>query len=61
MQRDAAGNKYQCPVAGISMNGLHRFVYPLYCGCVVSEKALREAPSSTCLIVSLHHPLQLGL
>ncbi|EDQ88274.1 uncharacterized protein MONBRDRAFT_26511 [Monosiga brevicollis MX1] len=41
---------FVCPVSGVAMNGHFRFVYPLACGCVVSEKALREAPSSNCLL-----------
>eukprot|EP00730_Choanoeca_flexa_P001705 TRINITY_DN10748_c0_g1_i4.p2 TRINITY_DN10748_c0_g1~~TRINITY_DN10748_c0_g1_i4.p2 ORF type:complete len:102 (+),score=29.81 TRINITY_DN10748_c0_g1_i4:111-416(+) len=50
MQASSKRSKYMCPVAGIAMNGLHRFVYSINCGCVVSEKALRETPSSSCLV-----------
>ncbi|CAO3573589.1 unnamed protein product [Mortierella alpina] len=31
------------------MNGKHRFVYLDSCGCVMSEQAMKEIPSKTCI------------
>jgi len=39
---------YICPVVGIEMNGKYRFCYLRACGCVLSEKAMKEVASSTC-------------
>eukprot|EP00051_Salpingoeca_urceolata_P026417 m.477233 g.477233 ORF g.477233 m.477233 type:complete len:292 (-) comp20783_c0_seq1:691-1566(-) len=39
---------FVCPVTGLELNGLHRFYIFWTCGCVVSERAVREAPSDTC-------------
>uniref|UniRef100_A0A5S6QBG5 Replication termination factor 2 n=1 Tax=Trichuris muris TaxID=70415 RepID=A0A5S6QBG5_TRIMR len=40
--------EYMCPIAGVEMNGNHRFVVLWSCGCVISEKALKEIESSAC-------------
>lgn len=40
--------KHVCPVTGLEMNGRHRFSFVWTCGCVLSERALREVPSETC-------------
>lgn len=45
------GLPFVCPVVGTPINGRHRFVYARDCGCVVSERALREIPSETCHVV----------
>lgn len=37
-----------CPVVGLEMSGKHRFCFLWSCGCVVSERALREVKSETC-------------
>lgn len=37
-----------CPVTGLEMNGRHRFSFVWTCGCVVSERALREVPTEIC-------------
>ena len=42
---------FECPITTVPMSGRHRFVYPVTCGCVVSERALREIPTKTCLVV----------
>ncbi|KAF6031192.1 RTFDC1 [Bugula neritina] len=39
---------YICPVTGLEMNGKHRFCFIWTCGCVISERALKEVPSSLC-------------
>lgn len=40
--------KYICPVVGLEMNGRYRFVYLLKCGCVFSERALKELQNEGC-------------
>ncbi|KAG8447101.1 hypothetical protein GDO86_014525 [Hymenochirus boettgeri] len=49
------GDKYDdqcaqfiCPVVGLEMNGKHRFCVLLNCGCVFSERALKEIKSDVC-------------
>ncbi|XP_021931361.1 protein RTF2 homolog [Zootermopsis nevadensis] len=42
---------YICPVVGIEMNGKFRFVFLWGCGCVMSERALKEVKSKLCLKV----------
>jgi len=37
-----------CPVIGLEMSGKFRFVGLWSCGCVFSERALKEVPTSTC-------------
>lgn len=39
---------FVCPVTDLPMNGHYRFSYLRGCGCVVSDKALREIPSEAC-------------
>ncbi|XP_064624743.1 replication termination factor 2-like [Lineus longissimus] len=40
--------KYICPIAGLEMNGRHRFSFLWKCGCVFSERALKEVKTETC-------------
>ncbi|MPC07541.1 replication termination factor 2-like [Portunus trituberculatus] len=40
--------EHVCPVTGLEMNGRHRFSFVWTCGCVLSERALREVPTETC-------------
>ncbi|KAG0214169.1 hypothetical protein BGX33_002416 [Mortierella sp. NVP41] len=42
-------SRYICPITMKEMNGKHRFVYLDTCGCVMSEQALKEVPSKTCI------------
>ncbi|KAG0212166.1 hypothetical protein BGX28_006712 [Mortierella sp. GBA30] len=42
-------SRYVCPITMKEMNGKHRFVYLDTCGCVMSEQALKEVPSKTCV------------
>ena len=43
--------KYVCPVAGLHMNGRYKFVFSWQCGCVISERALKEVPNDGKCIV----------
>ena len=50
-QNDEASRQdspFVCPVVGLEMNGKHRFCYLRTCGCVLSERALKEVKSETC-------------
>lgn len=38
-----------CPITGREMNGKSRFSYLATCGCVFSNEALRNVPSTACL------------
>lgn len=49
------GDKYDeqcaqfiCPVVGLEMNGRHRFCVLRNCGCVFSERALKEIKTDVC-------------
>ncbi|KAL1117144.1 hypothetical protein AAG570_004472 [Ranatra chinensis] len=39
---------YICPVIGLEMNGKFRFCFSWKCGCVVSERAMKELKSNVC-------------
>ncbi|KAJ3410766.1 hypothetical protein HDV05_003268 [Chytridiales sp. JEL 0842] len=41
--------QWVCPVTMKEMSGKYRFVFNVKCGCVLSEQAVKEVPSSTCL------------
>ncbi|XP_053395259.1 replication termination factor 2-like [Mercenaria mercenaria] len=45
---DTQDAKYICPVVGLEMNGMHKFSYLWSCGCVLSERALKEVKGDTC-------------
>ncbi|XP_029947878.1 replication termination factor 2 isoform X2 [Salarias fasciatus] len=55
-RRNAKGDKYEdvhcgmfiCPVVGLEMNGRHRFCYLQTCGCVFSDRALKEVQTEIC-------------
>ncbi|XP_068172417.1 replication termination factor 2 [Antennarius striatus] len=54
-RRTAKGDKYEdncgmfiCPVVGLEMNGKHRFCYLQTCGCVFSERAMKEVKTEIC-------------
>lgn len=36
---------FVCPITGLETNGKHKFVFSWQCGCVVSERALKECAS----------------
>ncbi|KAK3800153.1 hypothetical protein RRG08_060774 [Elysia crispata] len=48
MRSDSIIADFICPVVGLEMSGKHRFCFLWSCGCVVSERALREVKSQTC-------------
>ncbi|PVD23278.1 hypothetical protein C0Q70_16544 [Pomacea canaliculata] len=39
---------YICPVSGFEMNGKYRFCFLWSCGCVCSERAMKEVKTQTC-------------
>ncbi len=45
---DTMASKFMCPVVGIEMNGKYRFCFIRSCGCVMSERALKEVPAESC-------------
>ena len=45
---DFQASDYICPIAGIEMNGRYRFCFSWKCGCVFSERGLKEVPSNVC-------------
>ncbi|XP_018611634.1 replication termination factor 2 [Scleropages formosus] len=40
--------QFICPVVGLEMNGKHKFCFLRTCGCVFSERALREVKTEIC-------------
>jgi len=51
-ETDFAGrrlSRFVCPVTALPANGQYKFVAMRTCGCVLSEKALKEVPSENCL------------
>lgn len=40
--------QYICPTTGIEMNGKFKFCFSWKCGCVVSERALKEVRDNIC-------------
>ncbi|XP_061795744.2 replication termination factor 2 [Nerophis lumbriciformis] len=55
-RRNTKGDRYEdihcgmfiCPVVGLEMNGRHRFCYLHSCGCVFSDRALKEVKTEIC-------------
>uniref|UniRef100_A0A8C6VJC3 Replication termination factor 2 n=1 Tax=Naja naja TaxID=35670 RepID=A0A8C6VJC3_NAJNA len=45
---DIQSAHFICPVVGLEMNGRHRFCFLRNCGCVFSERALKEIKTETC-------------
>jgi len=46
---DSEVSPYICPVTKLEVGGRYRFVAISECGCVISQRALREVPSKECL------------
>ncbi|KAK3743697.1 hypothetical protein QZH41_002842 [Actinostola sp. cb2023] len=46
--QDFQASPYVCPVVGIEMNGRYKFCFLWKCGCVLSERALKEVKSPVC-------------
>ncbi|UYV70676.1 RTFDC1 [Cordylochernes scorpioides] len=47
---DHQTSPYICPIIGLEMNGNYKFNCIWKCGCVLSERALKEIKSETCTI-----------
>ncbi|RLV97397.1 hypothetical protein DV515_00011790, partial [Chloebia gouldiae] len=45
---DLQAAHFICPVVGLEMNGRHRFCFLRNCGCVFSERALKEIKAEVC-------------
>ncbi|XP_053984704.1 replication termination factor 2 [Hylaeus volcanicus] len=45
---DGGKSPYICPIIGLEMNGKYKFCFLWSCGCVMSERALKEIKSTTC-------------
>ncbi|XP_043277657.1 replication termination factor 2 [Venturia canescens] len=45
---DGGKSPYICPVIGLEMNGKYKFCFLWTCGCVMSERALKQVKSSVC-------------
>uniref|UniRef100_A0A8D0BF61 Replication termination factor 2 n=1 Tax=Salvator merianae TaxID=96440 RepID=A0A8D0BF61_SALMN len=45
---DIQSARFICPVVGLEMNGRHRFCFLRNCGCVFSERALKEIKTEAC-------------
>ncbi|XP_072764124.1 replication termination factor 2 [Anoplolepis gracilipes] len=45
---DGGRSPYICPVIGLEMNGKYKFCFLWSCGCVMSERALKEVKSMSC-------------
>ncbi|XP_057308326.1 replication termination factor 2-like [Hydractinia symbiolongicarpus] len=45
---DTHTSKYVCPVVGLEMNGKYKFCAIWTCGCVLSERALKEVETELC-------------
>lgn len=45
--------QFVCPISGLEMNGKYKFYYLKSCGCVLSERAMREVPDEErCILCS---------
>ncbi|KAI9560702.1 hypothetical protein GHT06_011652 [Daphnia sinensis] len=45
---DIQSAEYICPVLGIEMNGKFKFCFIWTCGCVMSERSLKEIKTTSC-------------
>ncbi|GFR04937.1 replication termination factor 2 [Trichonephila clavata] len=45
---DFNDSRYICPVTGLDMNGKQKFYFVWECGCVFSERAVKEVKSEAC-------------
>ncbi|XP_003488780.1 replication termination factor 2 [Bombus impatiens] len=45
---DERKSPYICPLIGLEMNGKYKFCFLWSCGCVMSERALKEVRSKIC-------------
>ena len=47
---DYQNSEFICPVLGVEMNGHYSFVFLWSCGCVFSERALKQLDTDSCLV-----------
>ncbi|XP_061487191.1 replication termination factor 2 isoform X2 [Rhineura floridana] len=45
---DIQSARFICPIVGLEMNGRYRFCFLRNCGCVFSERALKEIKTEAC-------------
>ncbi|XP_076233601.1 replication termination factor 2 [Calliopsis andreniformis] len=45
---DGGKSPYICPVIGLEMNGKYKFCFLWSCGCVMSERALKQVKTTIC-------------
>lgn len=45
---DRQAAEFICPVTGLEMNGKYKFCYIQKCGCVMSDRSLKEIKSDVC-------------
>lgn len=63
----ASGNEqfkaqFVCPISGLDINGKYKFYFLWTCGCVFSERALKEVPNDQqCLLCSKPYSSELDL
>jgi len=50
-----AVSPFICPVTNITVGSGHKFAVLKTCGCVFSERALKECPTEACLICNKHY------
>lgn len=54
--------QYVCPISGLDMNGKYKFYYSMKCGCVISEKAIKEVPDyGICILCQSSYDPKLDL
>jgi len=47
---DSNHSPFICPITQLEVGGKHKFVVMTECGCVVSQRALKEISSTCCLV-----------
>lgn len=54
--------QFVCPISGLDMNGSYKFYYILTCGCVLSERAIKQVPNeSLCILCSKPYDTEMDL
>lgn len=49
---DERKSPYICPLIGLEMNGKYKFCFLWSCGCVMSERALKEVKSKVGICIT---------
>ena len=47
---DYQNSEFICPILGVEMNGHYSFVFLWSCGCVFSQRALKQLETDSCLV-----------